>query len=177
MASYRGACQTTRRGLADTPPPAPETAPDLDSARGPRERRDATPPRTTSPGLRAGRRAPGCARLAWRTRATGPRADSREACGTCRCRGRGLPWLLPERRRRHRLLIGVHLRQHRLPPRGAPGEDLLDGAGVVVAGIGARWVASVLHRRDRLEQQPARGDDGAISRAQVFLRAIDDRPH
>ena len=62
-------------------------------------------------------------------------------------------------------------------PVGVAGDDALGGEDVVVAGVGARRVAPLGHRRHRVEQDVAQDHDGAVGGAEMLARAVDDRAH
>jgi hypothetical protein len=53
-------------------------------------------------------------------------------------------------RRRHRLRSRIHLRQERISPLHSPGENALDSAGLVIAGVDAWGIASVFNHLDSL---------------------------
>src|SRR5690349_4252145 len=64
---------------------------------------------------------------------------------------------------------GIHFGQERVPPCHALGEDLLDGTGLIIAGISAQWVSSLLDRLDCLQEHAPCRNDGAVGRSQVLL--------
>src|SRR5436190_18500206 len=67
--------------------------------------------------------------------------------------------------------------RHDLVPVGVARQPLFAGPDRVVARAGAGGIAAVLNRHDRLAQHAPRLPDRLVARAEVFLRAVDDRPY
>src|SRR5205085_3216731 len=67
--------------------------------------------------------------------------------------------------------------RHYLVPVGVARQHLFAGPDMVVARTGAGGIAAILNRHDRLAQHAPRLPDRLVARAEVFLRAVDDRPH